>query len=66
MKTQILIVSGVFPAEQVTSALMNYDLARELSKKYRVTVLRPYPTRPIGAKFDSIAVGDKRVMEECI
>ena len=49
---RILIISAVFPPEQVTSALMNYDLARELSKKYNVTVLRPYPTRPIGMKFD--------------
>jgi glycosyltransferase involved in cell wall biosynthesis len=49
---RILIISAVFPPEQVTSALMNYDLARELSKKYNVTVLRPYPTRPLGMKFD--------------
>lgn len=52
MKYKILIISAVFPPEQVTSALMNYDMARELSKKYKVTVLRPYPTRPIGMKFD--------------
>ncbi len=51
-KRRILIISAVFPPEQVTSALMNYDMARELSKKYKVTVLRPYPTRPIGMKFD--------------
>lgn len=47
---KILIISGVFPPEQVTSALLNYDLAKELTKKYDVTVLRPYPTRPIGMK----------------
>lgn len=52
MKKKVLIVSAVFPPEQVTSALMNYDLAVALSKKYDVTVLRPYPTRPIGMKFD--------------
>ena len=52
MKKKILIITGVFPPEQVTSALLNYDLAKELSKKYEVTVLRPYPTRPIGMKFD--------------
>jgi len=52
MEKKILIISAVFPPEQVTSALMNYDMARELSKKYDVTVLRPYPTRPIGMKFD--------------
>lgn len=49
---RVLIISGVFPPEQVTSALLNYDMAKELSKKYNVTVLRPYPTRPIGMKFN--------------
>lgn len=58
MKKHILIISAVFPPEQVTSAFLNYDLARELAKKYDVTVLRPYPTRPIGAKFDSAEVND--------
>lgn len=52
MEKRILIITGVFPPEQVTSALLNYDLSKELSKKYNVTVLRPYPTRPIGMKFD--------------
>lgn len=52
MKKRILIISAVFPPEQVTSALLNYDMAKELSKKYEVTVLRPYPTRPVGMKFD--------------
>lgn len=52
MRKKILIVSAVFPPEQVTSALMNYDLAKELSKEYDVTVLRPNPTRPIGMEFD--------------
>lgn len=59
MKKKILIVSAVFPPEQVTSAFLNYDLAHELSKEYEVTVLRPYPTRPIGAKFESAEVEDK-------
>lgn len=58
MRKHILIISAVFPPEQVTSAFLNYDLARELAKKYDVTVLRPYPTRPIGAKFDSAEVND--------
>lgn len=52
MNKRILIISAVFPPEQVTSALLNYDLAKELSKGYQVTVLRPYPTRPIGMIFD--------------
>lgn len=56
---KILIVSAVFPPEQVTSAFLNYDLAHELAKGYEVTVLRPYPTRPIGAQFESAEVEDK-------
>lgn len=58
MKRDIVIVSGVFPPEQVTSAFLNYDLARELAKEYRVTVLRPYPTRPIGSIFETVGFGD--------
>ena len=54
MKKNILIISAVFPPEQVTSALMTYDIARELAKSYKVTVLRPRPTRPIGAHFDNV------------
>ena len=52
MKKKILIISAVFPPEQVTSALMNYDLAVELAREHEVTVLRPFPTRPVGTKFD--------------
>ena len=51
MQKSILIVSAVFPPEQVTSAYLNYDLAKALAKNYKVTVLRPRPTRPIGATF---------------
>lgn len=51
MHKNILIISAVFPPEQVTSAYLNYDLAKALAKEYNVTVLRPKPTRPIGAKF---------------
>lgn len=47
----ILIISGVFVPEPVTTALMNYDLAVELSKKHNVTVIRPTPTRPAGANY---------------
>ena len=59
MKKRILIISAVFPPEQVTSAYLNYDLAHELAKEYDVTVLRPFPTRPIGVKFESAEVEDK-------
>lgn len=48
---RIAIISAVFPPEQVTSAYLNYDLAKALSKYYNVVVLRPKPTRPIGATF---------------
>ncbi len=51
MHKRILIISAVFPPEQVTSAFLNYDLAKALAKDYKVTVLRPKPTRPIGASF---------------
>lgn len=55
---KVLIISAVFPPEQVTSAFLNYDLAHELAKEFEVTVLRPYPTRPIGAKFEDADVDD--------
>lgn len=58
-KNRTIIVSAVFPPEQVTSALMNYDLAKTLSEKYKVTVLRPYPTRPIGMKFNYDGLQDE-------
>lgn len=51
MPKNILIISAVFPPEQVTSAFLNYDLAKALAKDCRVTVLRPKPTRPIGTTF---------------
>lgn len=50
----ILIVSGVFVPEPVTTALMNYDLALALSKEHNVTVVRPKPTRPIGKVYSGI------------
>ena len=56
---RILIISAVFPTEQVTSDFLNYDLAHELAKEYDVIVLRPYPTRPIGTAFESVEVEDK-------
>ena len=58
MNNKILIISAVFPPEQVTSAFLNYDLAHELAKDHEVTVLRPYPTRPIGSAFESTEVDD--------
>lgn len=60
MRKKVIIISAVFPPEQVTSALMNYDLANALSQEFDVTVLRPYPTRPIGMNFDYHGMDDKR------
>ena len=59
MQKRVILISAVFPPEQVTSALLNFDLAKELSKKYDVTVLRPYPTRPIGMKFEYDGLEDE-------
>lgn len=53
MHKKIIVISAVFPPEQVTSAYLNYDLAKALANNYRVTVLRPKPTRPIGATFQN-------------
>lgn len=49
----ILIISGVFDPEPVTSAMMNYDLAVALAKEHKVTVLRPKPTRPVGKDYST-------------
>lgn len=59
MRKRILIISAVFPPEQVTSAFLNYDLARELAKNYDVTVLRPFPTRPIGMIYENDGLKDE-------
>lgn len=59
IRKKIVIMSAVFPPEYVTSALLNYDLARELAKEHNVTVIRPKPTRPIGVTFDSHEISDK-------
>ena len=47
----ILIISAVFHPEPLTSAMMNYDLAVELAKNNKVTVLRPKPSRPVGIEY---------------
>ena len=50
----IVIISGVFPPEPVTSAILNFDLAVALSKNYNVTVITPKPSRPAGFDFSNI------------
>ncbi len=45
---RILIITGVFYPEPVVSAGLMRDLATELSKDFKVTVLRSKPSRPMG------------------
>lgn len=45
---RILIITGVFYPEPIVSAGLMKDLATELSKDYKVTVIRPKPSRPMG------------------
>jgi glycosyltransferase involved in cell wall biosynthesis len=47
----ILIVSANFPPEPIAAANISYDLATELSKEWKVTVLTPRPSRPCGFSF---------------
>ena len=48
----IVIVNAVFPPEPVVSAKIGLDLAKHLcSCGHTVTVLCPYPTRPLSASY---------------
>jgi glycosyltransferase involved in cell wall biosynthesis len=51
MTKHVVIISGVFLPEPIVSATILSDLALDLSKKYKVTILRPHPTRPLGFDF---------------
>lgn len=51
----ILIVSAVFPPEPVVSANLSLDLALLFSDRYKITVISPKPTRPMGYDFSSIS-----------
>lgn len=53
VKQRILLPVSVFDPEPVTSALLNLDLAYALAEKYDVTVVRPYPSRPVGADYSN-------------
>ena len=55
-RKNILIISAVFPPDQVTSALMTCDIAKDLAKSNNVTVIRPRPTRPIGVHFENVVL----------
>lgn len=50
-KDRVLIISAVFPPEPVVSAMLSRDIAEKLSQYYKVTVLCPRPTRPLGYSF---------------
>jgi glycosyltransferase involved in cell wall biosynthesis len=48
----IAIISAVYPPEPVVSAQMGRDLAEHLANSgARVTVLCPYPSRPLGMEY---------------
>lgn len=48
----ICIINAVYPPEPVVSAQMGRDLADYLAKEgNRVTVLCPYPSRPLGVEY---------------
>ena len=47
----VLIISCVFPPEQMVSANISYNIASQLSTWKHVIVLCPRPTRPFGFKF---------------
>lgn len=49
---KIVLISAVFPPEPVVSASLSKDIASELAKKNKVTVLCPNPTRPHGFLFE--------------
>ncbi len=53
-KPNILIVTCVFPPEPLVSASLSFEIANELSKKNKVTVVSPIPSRPNGMKFNEI------------
>lgn len=52
-KDRILIVASVFPPDAVTSAYLNVDLAKALARTDKVTVIRPFPSRPKGVTYTS-------------
>lgn len=49
-RKKILMACAVFRPEPIVSAGLMTDLAEALSKDYDVTVLCPFPTRPLGFK----------------
>ena len=56
----ILLVSATFPPEQVVAAQIAKDLAEYLSDNYKVRVLSPRPSRPLGFRFSSSPLFSER------
>ncbi|MGV8095740.1 MAG: glycosyltransferase family 4 protein [Mangrovibacterium sp.] len=48
----IIMACANFPPEPVVAAALTYDLATELSDRYKVMVLTPRPSRPYGFSFE--------------
>lgn len=49
---RVAVVNAVYPPEPVVSAQMGRDLAGHLADSVaRVTVLCPYPSRPLGVEY---------------
>jgi glycosyltransferase involved in cell wall biosynthesis len=48
----ILLVSSIFPPEPVVSANLTKDLAVALTDKWKVRVITPRPSRPLGFLFN--------------
>ena len=52
MNRKVLIISAVFPPEPVVSSKLSFDIATSLSKNNVVTVISPFPSRPLGFHFN--------------
>ena len=64
MDLKIVIVSALFPPEPVVSAQLSYDIANFLvDKGCQVTVICPFPTRPLGFNFSGL-VGNGESVEQ--
>lgn len=51
-RKNIVIVTALYPPEPVVSAQLSFDIANLLTEKgHQVTVICPYPTRPLGFDF---------------
>ena len=50
----ILLISALFPPEPVVSAMLSRDIAESLSRRNKVVVLCPKPSRPEGYEFEKV------------